>query len=269
MAKFAQGRFALSISDRSGLAFPYTEMVREWNGAWVHISEFEKKQPQLQPRPFTADPQALNFVRPARVEPATDDILPNDPFTTASNTTLTVSFFNSGLQVDDQVRFSDVKFPVGGVSIAALQLETTLSAAVTASDTTISLTSTTNFPTAGFIMIESVNTDSTSSSYGSFQNEVIEYTGISGSDLTGCIRATSVPYRGRTLSKTTAYAHPSGSTVFGSFKVASLIQTSYVNDANTTVYEYNSFTITLPSAATGSETGGGFNCFVGPLNERP
>ena len=40
MAKFAQGRFALSISDRSGLAFPYTEMVREWNGAWVHISEF-------------------------------------------------------------------------------------------------------------------------------------------------------------------------------------------------------------------------------------
>ena len=269
MAKFAQGRFALSISDRSGLAFPYTEMVREWNGAWVHISEFEKKQPQLQPRPFTADPQALNFVRPARVEPATDDILPNDPFTTASNTTLTVSFFNSGLQVDDQVRFSDVKFPVGGVSIAALQLETTLSAAVTASDTTISLTSTTNFPTAGFIMIESVNTDTTSSSYGSFQNEVIEYTGISGSDLTGCIRATSVPYRGRTLTKTTAYAHPSGSTVFGSFKVASLIQTSYVNDANTTVYEYNSFTITLPSAATGSETGGGFNCFVGPLNERP
>ena len=118
-------------------------------------------------------------------------------------------------------------------------------------------------------MIESVNTDTTSSSYGSFQNEVIEYTGISGSDLTGCTRATSVPYRGRTLTKTTAYAHPSGSTVFGSFKVASLIQTSYVNDANTTVYEYNSFTITLPSAATGSETGGGFNCFVGPLNERP
>ena len=74
MAKFAQGRFALSISDRSGLAFPYTEMVREWNGAWVHISEFEKKQPQLQPKRFTADPQALNFVRPARVEPATDDI---------------------------------------------------------------------------------------------------------------------------------------------------------------------------------------------------
>ena len=73
---------------------------------------------------------------------------------------------------------------------------------------------------------------------------------------------------GRTLTKTTAVAHPSGSKVFGSFKVASLIETSYVNDANTTVYEYNSFTVTLPSAASGTETGGGFNCFVGPLNER-
>ena len=118
-------------------------------------------------------------------------------------------------------------------------------------------------------MIESVNQDTASSSYGSFQNEVIQYTGISGSDLTGCIRATSVPYRGNTLNKTTAFAHPTASKVFGSYQVASLIETSYVNDANTTVYEYNSFTLTLANAASGTETGGGFNCFVGPLNERP
>ena len=136
MAKFAQGRFALSISDRSGLAFPYTEMVREWNGAWVHTSEFEKKQPQLQPRPFTADPQALNFVRPARVEPATDDILPNDPFTTASNTTLTVSFPSGALQVDDVLRFTNIKEAVGGVSIARLKLQTTLNGDITDTATT-------------------------------------------------------------------------------------------------------------------------------------
>ena len=41
MGKFATGKQSLSISDRSGLAFPYTEMVREWTGAWVHISEYE------------------------------------------------------------------------------------------------------------------------------------------------------------------------------------------------------------------------------------
>ncbi len=42
MAKFATGKHSLAISDRSGQAFPYLEMVKEWNGAWVHFSEFEK-----------------------------------------------------------------------------------------------------------------------------------------------------------------------------------------------------------------------------------
>jgi len=30
-SRFSKGRHALSISDRSGAAFPYIEMVREWN----------------------------------------------------------------------------------------------------------------------------------------------------------------------------------------------------------------------------------------------
>jgi len=47
MGVFAKGKYALAISDRSGMAFPYLEMVREWNGALVHFSEFESKQPQL------------------------------------------------------------------------------------------------------------------------------------------------------------------------------------------------------------------------------
>jgi hypothetical protein len=68
MARFAKGSRALAISDRSGMAFPYNEMVREWTGAFVHISEFEPKQPQLDPKPTSADPQALQRARPARTE---------------------------------------------------------------------------------------------------------------------------------------------------------------------------------------------------------
>ena len=68
MARFAKGSRALAISDRSGAAFPYREMVKEWTGAWVHISEFEPKQPQLEPHPVGADPQGLIHARPARVE---------------------------------------------------------------------------------------------------------------------------------------------------------------------------------------------------------
>ena len=33
MSKFASGKFAKRISDRSGMAFPYNEMVEEWTGA--------------------------------------------------------------------------------------------------------------------------------------------------------------------------------------------------------------------------------------------
>ena len=101
---------------------------------------------------------------------------------------------------------------------------------------------------------------------GTYQNEVIQYTGRSSNDLTGCTRGTSSIYRGYTPPSTTAGSHNSGATVYGSFKVASLVGTSYVNDANTTVTDYNSFTLTLPSAATGTATGGGFNCVISPLN---
>ena len=61
MGVFARGKRALSISDRSGLRFPYTEMVREWNGSLVHYSEYEPKQPQLEPKPVGNDPQALQI----------------------------------------------------------------------------------------------------------------------------------------------------------------------------------------------------------------
>ena len=261
MSVFSQGKYALAISDRSGMAFPYNEMVREWNGALVHVSEYEPKQPQLDPKPTSADPQALQRARPARTEFSTQDFLPLDPFTTASNTTLTVSFPSGALQVDDVLRFTNIKEAVGGVSIARLKLQTTLNCDITDTATTITLTDGSNFPTSGFIMIKKINSVS-----GLYENEVIEYTGRSSNNLTGCVRGKSAPYRGITPPSSTAGSHDSGATVFGSFKVASLIGTSYVNDANTTVTDYNSFTLTLPSAASDSATGGGFNCVISPLN---
>ena len=261
MTTFSQGKYALAISDRSGMAFPYNEMVREWNGAWVHVSEYEPKSPQLDPKPTSADPQALQRARPARTEFGTQDFLPDNPFTTAGTTTLTVSFPNGQLEVDDVLRFTAVKSAVGGVTVDEFQIQTTLNGDITDSATTITLTDGSNFPTSGFIMIKKIN-----STTGLYENEVIEYTGRSSNNLTGCTRGTSSPYRGFTPSASTAGSHSSGATVYGSFKVASLVGTSYVNDANTTVTDYNSFTLTLPSAATGTATGGGFNCVISPLN---
>ena len=56
MTGFAKGKHAKAISDRSGMEFPYREMVKEWNGSLVHISEYESKHPQLEPRAYAGDP---------------------------------------------------------------------------------------------------------------------------------------------------------------------------------------------------------------------
>ena len=81
MGGYARGKNALAISDRSGMRFPYSEMVREWNGSLVHYSEFEAKQPQLDPKPVGSDPQALYNPRPQRSSTPVLILLDNNPFT--------------------------------------------------------------------------------------------------------------------------------------------------------------------------------------------
>jgi NAD kinase len=65
----ARGKYAKAISDRSGMEFPYSQMVKEWNGSLVHKSEFEAKHPQLERSKHTADSESLSDARPARKEP--------------------------------------------------------------------------------------------------------------------------------------------------------------------------------------------------------
>jgi hypothetical protein len=106
---FARGKHSQAISDRSGQAFPYSEMVREWNGSLVHISEYESKHPQLEPKPKGGDAQGLQNARPARTEPATPVLLNSNPFTaTSSSTTISVFEENHGRTTGDIVCFRDV-----------------------------------------------------------------------------------------------------------------------------------------------------------------
>ena len=106
MANFARGKFSQAISDRSGQAFPYTEMVKEWNGSFVHISEYEAKHPQLEPKPRVVDPQGLQNARPARTEPTVPNLLSSNPFTTtASSGTISVYEDAHGRTTGDTVVF--------------------------------------------------------------------------------------------------------------------------------------------------------------------
>ena len=64
MSKFAAGKYALGVSDRSGFVYKLNDMRLEWTGALVGPDEWEKKQPQLDPRKHISDPQALKNPRP-------------------------------------------------------------------------------------------------------------------------------------------------------------------------------------------------------------
>ena len=107
---FARGKHSKAISDRSGLEFPYTEMVKEWNGMFVHTSEYEPKQPQLDPKPKGSDPQGLLNARPARAETAVPRLLPLNPFTlTNGSQVIKVNEPNHGRSTSDRVRFRDAQ----------------------------------------------------------------------------------------------------------------------------------------------------------------
>jgi hypothetical protein len=107
MAKYATGKYAKAISDRSGMEFPYKEMVREWNGSLVHVSEFEPKQPQLEPKPMNGDAISLRNVRPSREAPAVLGMIPEDGFQTyeAGSRIINVSFPGHGLTTSTTYRF--------------------------------------------------------------------------------------------------------------------------------------------------------------------
>jgi len=117
MSKLSSGKYAKAISDRSGMEFPYNEMVKEWNGSFVHKSEFEAKQPQLEPSRYTGDPQGLSNARPARTEPATQNLLGALPFDlTSGSSTVTVTEFSHGRSTSDVVRFRNVQGSPGGLA---------------------------------------------------------------------------------------------------------------------------------------------------------
>ena len=278
MGNTARGKHALFISDRSGLQFPYTEMVREWNGSRVHTSEYEPKQPQLEPKPFTADPQGLMHPRPDRLELPTGDFLPVNPISTGGSGTFTTYVIdqpNSGIQINDAVRLMSIQQPLLSLttalqrSIQELELSTTLATDIDATTQTLTVTDDLGFiSTGGFIMIEKINSTS-----GLYENEVIQYTTYNSGTktLSGLIRGTNAPFRGQTPNNTIASAHSSGANIFGTRNVVSLNTTTSPSGGQPpTITNQNGYNIPATSPGTFLidvyGPGGGNGCIAGPLN---
>jgi len=103
----ARGKYSKAISDRSGMEFPYDQMMREWNGSLVHRSEFESKHPQLEIRAKHGEEQGLMNARPDRTENEVIAILGPNPFETiaASSGIINVTEKSHGRSTGDTVRF--------------------------------------------------------------------------------------------------------------------------------------------------------------------
>ena len=146
------------------------------------------------------------------------------------------------------------------------QTETTLASNISASAATISLTDASKFPTSGYIVIQKVLTSSDTSDpvqVGNIADEVIQYTGKSSNDLTGCTRGTSGIIYGVRQPTTTAGTHSSGAKVFGSFVVTRLTRT-----VGSVSYSCQ-FTFSTVSNATATDSGsGGTTITTGPINIR-
>jgi len=273
MANYASGRKALAISDRSGLQFPWNEMLTEWNGSFVHYSEYESKQPQLTPLPLKADAMALYKVRPARKAFSTPTILPNNPFTMANgSTTVTITQPNHNFKTGDAVRFREIPQQViGGVSISTLELNNSLNGTITATDTSITLNDASAFPTSGYIYVQTKPTaEQTRAGENIFTlSEVIRYTSKVGNVLSGLTRGTSAPTYGVSPESTTARTHNNADIVFGSYSITILNITVPNPGMPSTKVVSNQYTIALTAAASSNEEGGGFPSFAGPVGDRP
>ena len=103
----ARGKHSKAISHRSGMEFPYLEMVREWNGFLVHRSEFESKHPQLEISSKQGDDQGLVDVRPDRTESEVARPLAPNPFETIAASSGIINVFEKshGRSTSDTVRF--------------------------------------------------------------------------------------------------------------------------------------------------------------------
>jgi hypothetical protein len=117
---YASGKRSKAISDRSGQAFPYREMVKEWTGALVHISEFEPKHPQLDPPYHKADAVALQNPRTMKFQQPTDistinPQAPNDD-TIADSGGIFVGVANLSLPGDFAFRTQDFKVTSNGIT---------------------------------------------------------------------------------------------------------------------------------------------------------
>ena len=77
---FAAGKLTWAICDTCGQRYRLRQLKEQWDGFMACPQCFDLKQPQLDPPPVGADPEAVRNPRPDRTEPTAVSMLTNNPF---------------------------------------------------------------------------------------------------------------------------------------------------------------------------------------------
>ena len=64
MGKYATGKHAVLIDDRSGFKIKYKNARTEWTGFRVYKGDWEPKQPQLDPQNYISGSEANILYKP-------------------------------------------------------------------------------------------------------------------------------------------------------------------------------------------------------------
>jgi len=280
MARYAQGKYALAVSDISGQSFPWNEMVTQWNGLFVHYSEFESKQPQLNPYPHQADPTALGKVRVQQPAPDALRWLGYDPFQTFAAASGLINVYSvdhqrsygntvrfrgppttggtSGTLEDGVFVFANIANIDGilgsticgatGFSVVPgkyTSVTTTLAAAITSTTATtgITLTSSTNFQTSG-PFVPTINNPS-----GTPTN-AISIKEAGGTEI--------ITYTGISSNVLTGVTRGSHGSTAATHLILAAVRNLLTPD---NYYYFNS----AGTATTGQISGGGYNTASGPV----
>jgi hypothetical protein len=170
---YSSGKHAYGICDKTGFRYPLSKLVFEYRngsktGLRVGVDVIDPDHPQnFVGRIKFDDPQSVQDARVDRVEPDTEVILPNNPFTTAAassgSTVITVNQKSHGHSSSDRLRFRNcVGFD--GITASVLQLaagyvitkvnDDSYTFTVSASSTTGSVTGGGPFATSGPVTLE-------------------------------------------------------------------------------------------------------------------
>ena len=131
MARYAKGKRAVLIDDRSGFKIRYKDARTEWTGSRVHKKDFQSKHPQLEPQKYIPAPRGNSLFKPRTDNDQVPTTIPLGPLhsrfsasalTSLGQPTLSISEVANGLQLNSSLGTPAIALvqPIAGVSASAL-----------------------------------------------------------------------------------------------------------------------------------------------------